>query len=159
MDRDAFTARVVDIREMLYRVSFSMLPNPHDQDDAVQETIRIALQKRETLRQDAFFRTWIVRILINECHRILRNWKREAPLDETRANLPADGNSEVAEALAALDVKFRLPLVLCYIEGYSNDEVARMMRLPVGTVKWRLSKGRALLREQMDEGRERKWTV
>lgn len=151
MTRDEFANKVLEIREVLYRVSYSMLPSPQDQDDAVQETIRIALQKRETLRQDVYFKTWLTRILINECLRVLRKRKREVyfPLDALAASLPADGDAEVAEALLALDIKYRLPLVLTYVEGYSNKETAHLLKIPEGTVKWRLSRGRTLLRDQI----------
>lgn len=151
MDKTEFADRILAMREMLYRVSYSILPNPHDQDDAVQECIKRALIKRETLRNDAHLKTWITRILINECNQIHRKRRRELPMDELPAALPPTANPALVESLLRLDVKYRTPVVLHYIEGYATHEVAEIMRIPAGTVRWRLSKAREKLREYLAE--------
>lgn len=153
MKKEEFVEKVVDVRDMLFRVACSMLPSRYDREDAVQETIRIALQKRESLRHDEHFKTWIVRILINECNKVLRKKKREALQAEIRADLPDDANLEMMDALLALDIKIRIPIVLSCVEGYTIKEISGLMKLPEGTVKWRLSRGRELLRTQLVEGR------
>lgn len=153
MKKEEFVEKVVDVRDMLFRVAFSMLPVRFDQEDAVQETIRIALQKHDTLRHDEHFKTWIVRILINECNKLLRRKKREVLQEDIYANLSYDANLDMMEAFMSLDIKVRMPMVLSCVEGYSVKEISRMMNLPEGTVKWRMSRGRDLLRMQLEEGR------
>lgn len=153
MTRDEFTEKVIDIREMLYRVSFSILPNPHDQDDAVQECIKKALIKRESLRQDIYFKTWIIRILINECYSVLKRRKREVLLEDVHAVLPPTADVELVDSLMGLDVKLRIPFILSYIEGYTNKEISSILKMPEGTVKWNLSKARKELRGYWNEGR------
>ena len=59
-------------------------------------------------------------------------------------------SNEVCQALMALPLKMRVPLELHYIEGYSVAETARILAVPEGTVKWRLSKGRALLKDALN---------
>lgn len=152
MTREEFGEQVMSVQDTLYRVSFSLLPGRYDQEDAVQETIRVALQKLHTLREERYLRTWMVRILIHECYNILRKKKRETPSDEVFVSLPADGQSEVIEALMALEVKHRLPIVLHYVEGYAIKEIAAMLRLPESTVKTRMARGRTLAREILTEG-------
>ena len=152
MTKDEFMARVLAMQDRLYRVSYSMLPNPHDQDDAVQECARIALQKMGTLRDARYLETWLVRILINECNSILRKHKREGPTEEMEIVLPPDGDREVIEALMTLEVRLRLPIVLNYIEGYTVKEIAGMLRVPESTVKTRMARARKLLRETLAEG-------
>lgn len=153
MTKDDFVSRLLAIHGMLYRVSYTILPIAHDQDDAVQETIRIALEKRESLREDRFFQTWIIRILINECYRIVRKRKREVLTDEVARSMPEDGNVEVIQALIELEVKLRVPMTLSYVEGYTNKEIAQILRIPEGTVKWRLAKGREGMKHALDERR------
>lgn len=151
MEKAEFNERILEMREMLYRVSYSILQNPYDQDDAVQECIKKALTKRESLRNDGFFKTWIIRILLNECNMIHRKRKREIPLEEIHSTLPASANLELTESLLSLEVKYRTPVVLFYIEGYSTYEVAEILRIPAGTVRWRLSKAREKLRNYFGE--------
>lgn len=147
MTKDEFAARVIALQDTLYRVSYSLLPNPCDQDDAVQETIRIALQKRETLREERYLQTWIIRILIHECYGLLRKKARELPSEEIQVMAPPTSDKAVVEALVKLDKRFRLPLVLHHIEGYTTREVAQILRVPEGTIKGRLVRGRDLLKK------------
>jgi RNA polymerase sigma-70 factor (ECF subfamily) len=75
--------------------------------------------------------TWVVRILINECHNIQNKRKKESPLDELpeRTAPPWDVDYELHDALMDLDEAIRLPLLLYYAEGYTTKEIARILRL------------------------------
>lgn len=152
MTKDAFIERVIALRDTLYRVSYSLLPNRYDQDDAVQETVKVALLKWETLRDDRAIKPWLTRILINECYSILRKRKREIPTDDVLVEVPMSGDREIIEALMLLEPRHRLPMTLSYIEGYTTREIGQIMRLPESTVKSRLKRARELLRNIMDEG-------
>lgn len=152
MTKERFAEQVVAMQDVLYRISYSMMQNPADQADAVQECIRRALQRQATLRQDAYMQTWMVRILINVCNDMLKKRAREVPTEDMVAAVPPpESDSELVEALSALDVRFRLPVVLHYIEGYTTKEIAKLLRIPEGTVKTRLARGRHYLRENLEE--------
>lgn len=141
----------------LYRVAYGLLLNRTDCADAVQECLLRAWEKQHTLREEAFFRTWITRILINECYSMLRRRKRVLSLDEIPEPVaPPDSDSELHDAIARLEPKLRLPIVLHYMEGYSVGEVATLLRLPSGTVKTRLFKARKILRLQLIDEEERR---
>lgn len=152
MTREAFAEKAMAMQDTLFRVSFGLLPSRYDQEDAVQETMRIALQKLHTLREERYFGTWLVRILINECYAIGRKKKREIPTEEILESLPTDSDTEVMEVLMLLDIKQRLPLILHYVEGYSIAEVAQMVGVPQGTIKTRMARGRQAARSILDEG-------
>lgn len=148
MTREEFETRMIAMQDTLYRVSATLLRAPCDREDAIQECIYKALLKREKLREDAAMQSWVIRILINECYAILRRAKRERPQEEMPERaVPEDANPEVFEALFSLDGKYRLPLVLHYVEGYSTEEIARMLRLPAGTVRSRMTRGRQKMKE------------
>lgn len=147
MTREEFMDRVIGLQETLYRVSYGLLPNPCDQDDAVQETARVALQKWDTLRDASALKPWLTRILINQCYTILRKRKREIPMDEIDIVVPPEGDGEVIAALMGLEPKHRLPVILNYMEGYTTREIAQMLRLPEGTVKSRIRRAKALLKD------------
>ena len=148
-----FTQRVRACERRLYRVARTMLPRECDCEDAVQEALLRAWDRLDTLREEKYFETWLMRILINQCRTFYRR-RPPAPAQLTEdIPGPEGGDAALLEALAALPQKSRVTLELHYIEGYSVAETARILRLPEGTVKWRLSKGRAQLKQILN-GRE-----
>ena len=145
-----FTRRVRACERRLYRVAHSMLPRECDCEDAVQEALLRAWDRLDTLREEKYFETWLMRILINQCRTFYRRRPPEpAELTEDIVQVPSE-ETPLLEALMALPRKQRVTLELHYIEGYSVAETARILRLPEGTVKWRLSRGRALLRDALN---------
>ena len=157
MNSFEFSNKVLEMEPQLYRVAYGLLLNRTDCADVVQEALLRAWEKRNSLREEAYFKTWLTRILINECYSMLRRRKRAIPLDELPEPVaPPDADHELHDAIARLDQKLRLPVVLHYMEGYSVGEVADMLRLPAGTIKTRLFKARKLLRLQLidEEGRK-----
>lgn len=150
MTATEFSNQVILMEPMLYRVAYGLLLNRTDCADAVQEALLRAWEKRNTLRDESLFRTWLTRILINECYSMLRRRKRAVPLDEVPEPVaPPDADRELHDAIARLDKKLRLPVVLHYMEGYSVSEAAAILHLPAGTVKTRLFKARKILRLQL----------
>ena len=79
-----------------------------------------------------------------------RRGSGNAPVPESYADQAAPENPELADAIAALPVELRLPIVLHYMEGYRIQEIAGILRLPETTVKWRLRSGRQRLRCELD---------
>lgn len=152
-----FSNQVLLIEPMLYRVAYGLLLNRTDCADAVQEALLRAWEKRNTLRDESLFRTWLTRILINECYSIHRRAKWERPSERLPEPPPMpgpDADPEVFRILFSLNEKLRLPMVLHYVEGYSVDEVARIMRIPTGTVKSRLARAREKMHKEMKEAGE-----
>lgn len=150
MNRADFILRVRGCERRLYRVARTMLCSDADCEDAVQEALLKAWSKLGSLREERFFETWLIRILINECKNLYRRRPRaEEELPESLA-APAE-DPILMDALMSLPQKHRIPMELHYIEGYGIGEIARMLTLPEGTVKWRLSRGRALLRDELGE--------
>ncbi len=154
MTKQQLADRIIALQDTLFRVSYSILPNRYDQEDAVQECARIALQKIGTLRQERYFNTWVIRILIHECYNVLRKKKREVPTEEILAHLPPNADYGVMEALMQLEEQVRLPIVLHYVEGYAIREIADMLGAPESTIKTRMAKGRrqarGILSEEVD---------
>lgn len=154
MTQDEFERRIIGMQDMLYRISSTILYQQCDREDAIQECIYKALLKRERLRDDRAMQSWVVRILINECYTVLRRAKRERPSDalpEPEPRPDPDADPEVFRLLFSLREKLRLPMVLYYVEEYSTEEIAAILRVPSGTVRSRLSRGRQQLREQLEK--------
>lgn len=152
MDKKEFSKRVMEAERSLYHVSKVLLFHEADCEDVVQNAILKAYLKRDSLREVKFFKTWLTRILINECYQFLRTKKQEVSYDDYMAQEPAEEKyyTELYDAIRKLDEKHKLPIVLYYIEGYSVEEIAGTLKIPSGTVKSRLSKGRKLLKDLLE---------
>lgn len=152
MNKQEFTRRVLAVENRLYRISCGMLKNPQDRMDAVQEAVAKAWANVDRLRREEYFETWLTRILINECHNLQSAGKNIVPLDKLPEQGACDGdNKPLRDALLALDMKLRLPVLLYYMEGYKLREIAQILRIPEGTVKTRLSRAKNKLKTLLEE--------
>lgn len=151
MTSEDFARRVEALRPVLYRVCRVQLAIPADREDAVQEAIFRAWQKRNSLRDARRFDTWMIRILINQCRDIQRRHRYYVVTDALPEPSAEGASGELREALLRLDEKQRLCMLLHYIEGYKVKEVARMLGLGESAVKARLMRGRQRLKEMLSE--------
>ena len=147
MNEREFCRRVRDCRDRLWRVSYAILRNGADCDDALQEALLRAWRQIGSLREEKYFDTWLTRILINECKRILKQRSGRGEVLPENVQAAEASNRELHEAVLALPVNLRIPLVLHYAEGYSVKEVADMLQLPETTVQWRLHSARKQIRD------------
>ena len=151
MDWGFFNAEIETCSDMMYRVAWSILRNEADVQDALQDAVLKAWEKREKLREKQFFRTWITRILINVCYDTQRMHRKTVPLDMIPDQVPVSApDPDLAMALEALPESLRLPLVLCYSEGMTYEEAADVLRIPMTTLRGRLRRAKKELRKELD---------
>ena len=153
MTKEEFAARAEELRGPLYRVACAYLRREQDRLDAVQEALLHAWESRHKLRQEEYFKTWLTRIMIRECVNMLRRQKRVFPaesLPERQSDAPS-GNPALRDAILALPKELRIVIVLFYMEGYSTEEISRILRSPKGTVCSRLSRARKQLKDTLQE--------
>ena len=158
MDKDEFLRLALDSEPTLFHVSLSILHNEQDCADAVQEAILKAYENRYKLKEIKYFKTWIVRIVINECYSILRKKKRFQAYNDTVQKDISDSSHYVKEeyidlyqAINRLDEKEKICVILYYLEDYSVAETADVLKIPIGTVKSRLNHARKELKGLLDE--------
>jgi len=153
MDINTFAVLVADSEDTLYRVSMSMLKNEHDAMDAVHNAVLKAYENLHKLKNDEYFKTWLTRILINECKLEIRKQKRYVYLEDDTFDISSRDNPyrdiEIGEVIDGLPPKIRLVVVMYYVEGYSIKDIKMALKIPEGTVKSRLSKGRKILKEKL----------
>ncbi len=145
-DKDTFTELINRHMQDMYKVALAILMNDEDVADAIQETILNCWEKIDTLRFNKYFKTWLTKILMNNCYDIIRNKQNQAELNEW--DEPAyedDCNLELKEALDKLEEKYRVIIVMFYWQGYSIEEISKVLELPANTVKTRLKRGRERL--------------
>ena len=116
----------------------------------MQEAVLRAWQRLPGLQNPQFFETWLTRIVINECKSQLRRRSRRGETElSPQLAAPVSPEPELHAALTALKWKYRVVLTLKYIDGYTIEEIARILTLPRGTVASRLDQAKRLLRAQM----------
>lgn len=145
-DPDAFTTLMQQYAKDMYRVAIAILMNDEDTADAIQETILDCWERIGTLREDRYFKTWLTRILINNCYDIRKKREDFAPLEEYEPPASEDSyNLELKEALTALDEIYRIPMLLYYGQGWKTKEIAGLLRVSTSTIQTRLARGREKL--------------
>ncbi len=168
---DAFNELVLTYQHRIYNLAYRILGDPAAAEDATQETFIAAYRKIGSFRGGSFI-SWLLRIVANRCYDELRRQKRrpsipleEIDVGEEEAN-PAlinggespEERAERAElarflqaAITTLPPDQRMVLVLSDVEGLSYAEIAATVGVPVGTVKSRLARARARLRDLLQE--------
>ena len=150
MDNQEFQDRVRACERRLYATAYLLLHVTADCEDAVQEAVLRAWQRLPGLQNPQFFETWLTRIVINECKSQLRRRSRRGETElSPRLAAPVSPEPELHAALTALKWNYRVVLTLKYIDGYTIEEIARILTLPRGTVASRLDHAKRLLRAQM----------
>lgn len=150
MDEREFSRRVRLMRDRLWRVSFSILRSTADCEDAMQEALLRSWRNVDSLRDKSLFETWLTRILINECRRLIRKKPDMTEIPESTP-APEAENPALGKAIAALKMDLRVPVILHYIEGYSVKETASIMRITQANVKSRLMRARKKLKETLEK--------
>lgn len=155
MKQETFAARVQAVRAKLYRTAYLYLGSEADALEAVDEAVYQALRALKRLRQEAFFETWLTRILLNECHKELRRRKRFSPAGEEAlpdtAGPDAYDGLPLKEAIRRLPEELRAVVILRFFAGLSQAETAETLNIPQGTVATRQRRALQLLRLELGE--------
>ena len=156
----AFTELIKLHTQSMYKASRAILHHDEDVADAISETVLTCWEKIKQLKSDKYFKTWLMRILINKSNDIFR--KRESlffasEMPEIAINDNNLMNIEWREILNSLNEKYRIVIMLYYVEGFKTSEISQILETPESTVRTRLARGR----EQLEDvyGKKRRKTV
>lgn len=162
-DRAAFGKLVSRYRDAVCGVAYHYLGSFDDAQDVAQEAFVHAYLHLRLLREPSRFGRWLRRITVNACKDALRRRSATTPTTGSDEDLMLGQRAETAtaedgrtatrivvrEALGRLTEPLRLTVTLCCIDGYSHAEVAEFLEIPVNTVRSRLRRAKAQLREEM----------
>lgn len=146
---------------VVYRYLVKLTMDARAAEDAAQDAMERAIRSFASYDPDrAKFSTWLVAIARNSWLDTVRKGKRLHPMPENMNEDAAGARDPYAEliegdellgALRRLDPKARTPLTMCYVLGYSYEEIAKHMKIPLGTVKSRISNTLKRLRRELGE--------
>ena len=162
MHEEGFSQLVETYYAALYRFALSLAKNPADASDLTQQTFFVWATKGQTLRDAAKAKTWLFTTLYREFLRIRRRSGRItaiedlAPGEKDPPDVDVDlvGKMDaqlVMDALQEVELVFREPLTLFYLQDLSYTEIAEILSVPIGTVMSRLSRGKVHLRARLAE--------
>lgn len=154
MKRIDFCEQVKTYRYQLYVVAFAILKNEEDAQDAVCSAILKGYEHIDQLKKSNKFKAWMITITKNEALKIRRR-RLELPGDDKVEELlepVRDHYNELWDCIQNLKEEYRLVIVLFYYNELSLRDVAEVLNIPMGTVKSRLSRGRELLKQSLEEG-------
>ena len=164
--------RSSDVYALLYRLT----ADAEEARDLTQETFLRAFQSISRFRGEANVKTWLYRIAINQARNRWRWWRRrrreatvsldgsdrpdeqaltgrlrnDAAVDPEQETLAHEREQQLREALLGLRRSYREAVILRDVEGFSYEEIATTLRINIGTVKSRLSRGRLELRKKLE---------
>lgn len=139
--------------QSLYRVAYGILKSEEDISDAVSNTIIIVFEKIHTLKEEKFFKTWLTKILINECYKICRQNKKIVYLENYNQDKLTYNDTyidfDIRNLVKNLDNDLREITILYYFENFTTKEISNMLKVSEGTVKSRLSRTRKILEKEL----------
>lgn len=164
-DADAFGTLVDRYRDAVFRAALAATGSAAEADDAAQEAFVAAYRRLDQFRGGSSFKTWLLSIAWRKAIDRRREARRAflpletadgRPIDPPSASPAPDARLATADArramkqtILSLPPKLRDPLLLAASGEYAYDEIAAMLNTPLGTVKWRISEARRIVREKL----------
>ena len=158
-DDQAFVELIAENKQAMYKIAVGILKNDFDAADAIQESILTCYEKLRELKKAQYFKTWLLRILINNCNQMLREQKKVVGIEdyyikgkkaEEKIAAPpgaATINEDFLELLDQMEQQYRVVLILYYVEEMSIREISQILQMNENTVKTRLSRGRGVYKK------------
>lgn len=153
MSKEELGNLIIASEDLMYRVAKTLLYNDADCADAIQESIVKAFSNIHSLKKDAYAKSWLIRILMNECYAVMRREKKLVSLETVSKEKVEDKEndySDLYEALYFLPENMRLAVTLYYMEGYSVKEIASLLKTTESAIKNRLLRARKRLKYDLE---------
>ena len=156
MTKENLGRLILESERQMYLTAKTILHNDQNCGDAIQEAIVKAFQKIDTLRQEKYAKTWLMRILINECYSLLRRESRYVSMEEMKELSSGESEekrdySDLYSAVNSLKEELRIPVILYYGEDFSIREIAQILEITEGAVQKRLFRARMQLRDRLTQ--------
>lgn len=157
-DNEAFTELMLLVKDEIYRIAKIRLKNDEDIYDAIQETMILAFKSIKKLKEDKYFKTWIIKILINECNKIYRKKENIVSFENIEAeNYIYSKNDNIEEKIyiknliEKLKYEEKLIIKLYYQEMYKDREIGRILNLKENTVRTKRTRAKEKLKIILDK--------
>lgn len=140
----AYSILVQELKNEGYKLAYTILRNEHDSIDAYLQAVEKGLKNIKNLKEAKYFKTWFLRIVINEAKNIVKKDNKVVFLNDLGKENTASGDGDkeskidLEVALSKVEPEVREMIELKFYMGYKLDEIADIMDVPVGTVKGKM---------------------
>lgn len=160
----AFTELILNIRNDLYHISKTRLNDDNDINDAIQETMINAYKNIKRLKENSYFKSWIIKILINECNKIYKSKYKNKNIYEKLVNEKIKSNSvnfdiqtvnsniDFELLIDNLEYEEKLIVTLFYNSDYSCKEISNILNMNINTVKSKLLRAKQKIKNKYKGG-------
>ena len=148
-----FCDNIKDLENGMYRLSYSILRNETDAQDAVQEAIYRSYKNLEFLKDKRKFKSWIYKIITNTSFEMLKNKKDYLDIEQENVQedkIDIDTNLTLWNAVQGLEQPYRTTITLFYYEDMSIKEISKITGTKIDAIKKQLSRGRDKIKEEID---------
>lgn len=167
--KEAFTELIVSMESDLYKIAKMRLKCDEDVNDAVQETIIQAFKSIKKIKQPQYFKTWLIKILINNCNKVYKKLKRNNLLNTFEIENEKSTYDEEEKInkldffilIELLNYKERISLTLYYLENFTTKEISQILKEPESTIRNRIHRAIKKLREyyEKEEKEDEKYRI
>ncbi len=158
-NEEEFNLLILSVQKEMYLIAKSKLKNEEDIADAIQETIFSCYRNLKKLREPKFFKTWLIKILLNECNKIYKKRRKNHisyEEQEMEKYVTAQDNSldniNFEILIRNLSNDEKLILTLYYYLGYSTKEISKIISLNENTIKSKMHRAKLKLKDQYEGG-------
>lgn len=158
-NKDEFTKAIIEIKDEAYRIAFCYLKNETDSMDAVCNGVEKAYRNLKGLKERSYFKTWFIRIVINECKMIIRKNNKIISLSDDcldseikfSPNLTTEDKIDLESVLRSLKSSERSLIYMKYYMGYTLRDISIILGLPEGTVKTKIYNTLKIFKKELIE--------
>ena len=158
-NKKAFENLILYFHKDLYKIAQAYLILEDDVNDAIQETILLAYENITNLTNTKYFKTWLIRILINTCHAIYNKKHKENTISFEAINAEKyingtyeiDTNIDFYTLLNKLNLEEKTILILYYIKGYKTKEIAKILSINNNTTRSKILRAKNKIKNDLKE--------
>lgn len=161
-DKEAFTTLILSVQDDLYRIAELRLKNKEDIFDAIQETVIIAFKSIKKLRHNKYFKTWIIKILINQSNNIFRQRNKRKIISFEEIEYKEESNSYDIDNMESIinfnficnNLKYedRLIIILYYMEQFTDKEIGQILGMKEKTVTTKRTRAKKKIKDYFQKG-------
>ena len=155
-DETAFDELIMQIKQQLYLIARTQLKDEDDIADAIQDTIIMCYKNIKKLKDNMLFKTWIIKILLNECRKIYKKNKNRdyISLDEKSMEISSEENFDknigFDVLIKDLEDEEQLLLTLYYCSRYTTKEISEILKIKESTIRSKISRTKTKLKKQIE---------
>lgn len=158
-DSEAFQMLIHKEKEKMYRMAYMYMRNEDDALEVFQESLYKALNSIDTLKNNRYFSTWLMRILINTAVATLKKKQKIVSMEneiidqmESVVHVQIEEQLDLLQAMDEIEEKYKTVLLLRFYQDYTVKQIAVLLDCPEGTVKTNIRRGLAVLKTKLKGG-------